>query len=1043
VPTVGNTRRDVRYETGADYGNVVADTVSMPERGWITSFRVNFGGFAAQLRARLCVWKWIDLSLLYQSEERILPSGAAWHAVSNLSIPFDREELPLLGFWRDKDQRSEFYAQTQPARHLRVSTHTGSREAPDPLPAGDFFEHMLCRELTYTKQERPLVPVFLDPTPDEGGVGNLSLTVKCTLPHGDDAEHDFTTRVQAYLYDEDAESVFYDAVHEVPEGAGEFEATIPGLLPTSKPFRLLVRHQDYWGAWSEWRRRDFTSSAGPDAPTVIGPLGRITAQKPAEFRFGYSNPLGSAYASTEIEIWDRRRRSRLRASGAQAGTLAGTDRVVGNAWMANLPWGTAFSGRARHRDAAGNVGGWRWFDFQTNSAPRVPFSLSPAGGRVTPNKVLSCRLSDPENDPITAVDYRVYQKSNNALVASGQMTISPDGKSASVDPPGLLSDVPYKWDARASDGSPPSPSAYSAQQEFTWSPVPEAVLLLPDETTPRNLVEDPSFEYASNYWTAENHVAGVNEAARVQDALAYRGGWRMAGTVRDPAQGSPIRRGAFMAVDAARPYYFGAALMRDRLQPPAATHFGVACHDAGGALLGTLYPGDLPQGTDPGTSWAERDGFVGPASGAGGYPTSFPAGTTQARLFFEPSRGAASEASLDAVQARRLPQGLAYSQATDAKRWLGYFDGDTASLKTLSSASDVPDFAWELVTGSSASRGINVLEYPQASLVLSYASVAGSLKSNDRLYVEQWLRDRWQPIHDSGWTGGGRTTIPLPSGLLRNDQYYRLKLEARDSAATPRVGSTDWVVFQTAFQGPPAPEILEAAGDDSAGSLRLRWERTALSQLAFGGYEVGIAPYGETEPATVLELITAPEKTDFEWHEPVSGERYFLMVREVENVGGEQLQGDWSRASARAEFRTWFLKSLHDPTGIKVAFEVMAEDVVTFDYPAAETQVWLWGASRPSYYVEPADQAAGTVIVRLERGDPLLGQKEAALKDIRRLRRFGVILQTTDPNEAYHMHVSTIAEEYSDVPWHSTWTLGLKQMAWESDYYLREGLVRS
>ena len=1041
MPTVGETRRDRLYKTGKDYGNVVWDGAKMPEKGWITSFRLNFGGDERPIAAKLCIWDRPDFNLIYSSEERQVPSGSRWHSASSLAVPMDAGKEPLLGFWRDADEPCEFYAQRDTVgranREFQVYTYTARRDAPRDLGSDGMREGILCREFTYRRQERPLQPQYLAPTPLEGDISNLDLTVAVTLPHGDDADFDHTERVQIRVVRTDVERTAYDQWHEVEPGATTFTYKIPSRLEVSRKYKILTRHQDTWGSSSHWRERNFTTSAGPDAPQVTAPQGRITAQKPADFRMTYSNPLGSAYGATQVEIWNERGTSRMQQSAFIVGTGTPDEIVVPSTWMSNLSWGRRYWGRARHRDAAGNTGGWTWFAFFTNAAPRVPYNMSPSGGRFTPFKVLRCDLSDPDGDPITAVNYEVRRKSDNVLVESGNMDLDASGRRASKELGAMVvSDIAYKWIARASDGALPSPSSWSGQQEFTWAPVPEVAMVLPNEIAPRNLVEDPSFEYATTYWTPFAEVPGVNEIMRITDAESYVGEWSMRGVVSDSLQGSPIRRSAFIGLDTTRPYYFSAKLVREYLADPTATHLAVECYNATGLHVGTIYPGTLPQGIDVGNAWQEFEGFVGPASL--GYTMQFPAGTTQYRWVFEPSRGANSVVRLDAVYMRQLSSSVTAEIAAAAQRWLGYFDGDTASYRP---GVNTLDFEWELVTGASVSRGLNVLEYPQTQLGIRYTSPGASLKSNERLFIDQYVRNRWQQIYDSGWTGGPRTIIPLPVGYLRNGQFYRLKVQARDSATTPRVGESEWVEFQTQYQGPEALTIVESLGDPDHGSMTIRWQRSELSQLAFAGYEIAYAPFGSRVPTAILAHIGNPEITEYTWHEPAATNQYYLMVRQVENVGAEQLQGDWSRTLASVEFRKWFLKSLSDPEGMQIGFDLQAEDVVAFDYPAEETELDLWGARQPSYYTEDRDQAVGSIIIRLKRGDPQLEQKQEALRLIKRNRRFGAILQTTYPSRVYHMHLSAMNEEFSDLPWESTWTIGLKQMYYEQDYYLREGLA--
>lgn len=1037
------------FITVENYGNVVYDDQEMPASGWLTSIGVRVGGDNAPTHGKLALWDSESRDLLFASPELEWSPGASMRRASGFAVRRRRGQEMAIGFWRDADEPSVFGAGWLsslfgiffgPARGIRVFTHTADRNVPR-LSGGDHLAGTLSLEYTYVRQERPLAPTFLDPTPEEGGIANLATSLMVTLPHGADADYDFSTAVQITLVRRDTNTQFYNQIHEVSSSDTTFSLTLPQLLPAGVGFDLYATHQDTFGDWSPSAKRSFTASLGPDTPTINAPIGELTVAKPVEFRGTYTNPLNNAFSRVQVEVWNEFRTVRHAASGDQSSTVAvalGGEWVITTAWMANLAFGKPYWGRARTKDALGNYGGWKWFSFYLNAAPRPPFDLTPSGGRLVPGTVLQASLSDPDGDPITQVFFEVRRKSTDAIVGSGNGVIAPNGRTATVDVAGtILSDVAYRYRAYASDGKPPSPSAWSSYAEFTWAPVPDIRLLLPsvlEETI--NLAEDPSFEYPSTWWSSFAEVAGVNVIERVHDPESWRGEWSLRGLVQNAAASSPIKRSGFKAVDPTRPHYFSARIMRESLSLPASTRFGIEAYNSTGTLLATLYPGTMLNGVDPGSAWRESDGFIGPA--ALGYTTEWPAGTTQYRIMFEPSRGAPSAVRLDGVYIRRLPANFTAVMAESAKRWLGYFDGDTAGF-----GGRLTDYTYTTITGQSEQRGLNVLEYPQSNIQFTYTSPGSSLKSNDRLYIDQRnVNGTWRRIYDSGWVGGGRTSVPLPSALFVNGQRYRFWLEARDSAATPRVGGTGWIEFDTMYEGPTPPRILSVTGDPARASVRASWERTAVSPLFFAGYEVAISRLTERIPDQVLAFISNPEITDFEWHEPKAGEEYYLMVRQAETVVGETVQGDWSRARARVDFRQWHLKSLYVPDDVGLGFDLQAQDVVTWDYPALETELWDHGGDRPSYYTEPADQVVGTVIIRLDRGDPELLQREQALKEIRRLRRYGVLLQTTDPSEVYRMHVSTIQEELSDLPWHTTWTLGLKEMAYETDYYLREGVSR-
>lgn len=335
------------------------------------------------------------------------------------------------------------------------------------------------------------------------------------------------------------------------------------------------------------------------------------------------------------------------------------------------------------------------------------------------------------------------------------------------------------------------------------------------------------------------------------------------------------------------------------------------------------------------------------------------------------------------------------------------------------------------------------MEYPSSNVAITFTPYTTSLKSEDRLIIQRLTPAGWIQVYDSGFILSGRTVIPLPVGSMRNKGRFRISVEAKDSETPKRTGTTGWVEFDTKYQGPDPPEIVSADGRSEQAAIDFSWQRTELDQINFGGYQVAVARYGVREPETIIALITNPDTTYMTWPEPINAEEYYMMVSQIENVGAEQIQGEWNRIYARVDYRKWFLKDLRYPTANVIGFDVQAADLVTVASPKNATELLQWGKDKPVYYPDTREQGTGSVIIRLDMRDTERATKETALKEIKANRRFGAILLTTEPNERYFVFLSNMSREYSDLPWHSSWTIEFKEIAWEMDYYVREGVVFS
>lgn len=613
------------------------------------------------------------------------------------------------------------------------------------------------------------------------------------------------------------------------------------------------------------------------------------------------------------------------------------------------------------------------------------------------------------------------------------MTVASDGQTISTSIPANLITLGtrYNWRARASDDGWPSPGAWSAWSEWIYADAPTVNLISPRPGVVRNLVKQPNAEndpaVVGSFWT-DTGLTGGSTISRVNDGDAFEGLWAWRGAFASGG-GNPVRRSDFMPVDPTKPYFFSARFKREAGQPLCARHFYVEAYNAAGTLLSTMYPGDMPQGTDPGTLWVERKGYIGPA----GFTLQWPAATTQIRLVWEPSRNIVSASRLDNVFVKELSAGLTQATADATIDWHGYFDG--------SHQSNVPagTYAWEGVQGNSTSVGLNVLRASSEDLIIAYAGATA--KSADRLVIEQWDGSSWQALYDSGFVASARTQLPFPQNQVKNGGYYRLRVEAKDSGAIVLTGATDWLYFEVAYEGPAELQITRAEGLPDTAQIILEWKQSTLPSLEFVGYEVAIQEAGSTT-RKIVALLTNQQNPTYTYHWPVTSKPYVFRVRQIQNVGAEQIAGRWTVVNARVEYRKWYLKDLEDPDGYTLAFDVMADDTPTRTPKAPITAVTPWGSKVPTHFVGEERSSSGTVTVRIQWNDPTADAKQAVLEALED-RRLGVCLLSYQPNRKKFAMLTSIQESDPHLPWSQIWALTWEETQYEEDYYAREGVTPS
>lgn len=147
-----------------------------------------------------------------------------------------------------------------------------------------------------------------------------------------------------------------------------------------------------------------------------------------------------------------------------------------------------------------------------------------------------------------------------------------------------------------------------------------------------------------------------------------------------------------------------------------------------------------------------------------------------------------------------------------------------------------------------------VITAPGLPVTFTYSHPNGLAKIADRVLINKQVGSSLVQSYDSGWVGTQgapepRTSITFPTGTLRNQERYEIKVMAQSSGGFE--GESAWVAFDVAYTGPPTL-AASATPDPTRAEVLVSWPTIALT-TDFGGYEVAVG-----DPAG---MISAADKT--------------------------------------------------------------------------------------------------------------------------------------------------------------------------------------
>jgi hypothetical protein len=333
---------------------------------------------------------------------------------------------------------------------------------------------------------------------------------------------------------------------------------------------------------------------------------------------------------------------------------------------------------------------------------------------------------------------------------------------------------------------------------------------------------------------------------------------------------------------------------------------------------------------------------------------------------------------------------------------------------------------------------------PAPTFTADYDHLSSLARTHKRIVLQKYANGAWSLTggYDSGWVAdagaaGGTFTVSFPGNTVRNHNLYRLKVYARDSGGGE--GETPYHEFETAYTGPPTLTVNVAQGVPEEAAIELVWEASTLTTLEFAGIEVQKATPGGEEDTETVALITDPASTGYTYHFPVSSRTYTLSVRQIENVGVEQVEGDWTDSTLSVDYSPFhFIKDAHDPS-LFVAFETQASRLPAPQYEGLDAEFLTWGGE----VVQLAgrrDYASGEVAMEFYEESAITesaSERYRLAREILSSRRTLVILtQVPEADKVFVVRKGAYVKTWTP-PRTRALSFSWREARYSEDYYVR------
>ncbi|HET9867876.1 MAG TPA: hypothetical protein VFQ06_11330, partial [Nitrospira sp.] len=610
------------------------------------------------------------------------------------------------------------------------------------------------------------------------------------------------------------------------------------------------------------------------------------------------------------------------------------------------------------------------------------------------------------------------------------MDVSGTALTKTFDTSLLTLGVEYQWFARARDATGWGQTSFV--EPFVYASIPQVTMLAPQPVERVNLVRDPSAEYenavleAVPFWTVLSSDLDNFIERSQDDSLFGDLAWKATTT----ATNDLTLQSEILTIDATRPYLLQSEFKK--LSGTTNMRFRIRCLQTDGTtFISNVTPTSILAGSGvsvPAT-WTRYGGIIWP-QGSGNTP-AWPALAAKIQIEIKPSDDALAVLFFDGVCFEQLPTTVwTTGQWAEVQKWHAYFDGDTRSH-----TSRTREYYWQGDTGVSASQGDPRLSNAAAKVYYRF-NHTGNMEAK-RLLVDRWSdsADAWKQIHDAGFQNevvvpNAIANIDLPTAVVRNDDRYRFRVQARDTIGISGEGAG--TLADTDYIGQPEPLITSITSDAGKAEITLTWEQSALADNVFGGYEIARALRSDDAGTYVsLHIERNRQVTTFTDPYPLSDVDYIYMVRIIHLVGVGEQQGRWGKAPMNISyFPHSFVKDSEDPFNLYVAYETPMEAMPTPGEDAITQMMQFWGRKKPTL-VTRADMRlrSGSVTANFYEEAAFV---EDAMTRFERMctildRRKGVVLLVQEPIKR-RLFATVIGE------WRSTYR-GVNQRGVEFDYH--------
>jgi hypothetical protein len=593
----------------------------------------------------------------------------------------------------------------------------------------------------------------------------------------------------------------------------------------------------------------------------------------------------------------------------------------------------------------------------------------------------------------------------------------------------------YYWEVQASDAI--GYGSYSDRGIFVFAQVPNITMLSPRETPARrNPVLDPSFEDTSvSWWTLVGGNA-TNTSTVSQGGAAEGENFQRFSVDGTATSNTFYLATPKIAVDATWSRVIQAQMRK--LSGTAAVDMVLKCYNASNTLVGTIRPASLraTNGADVQTYWQTYGGVVWPIGS--GLTPAFPAATTQYEIWIYPkvSGTGAAVVDVDAILSENLSVHSTQAQADLAAKWYGYFDGS-------SSFSDVENdsaYYWEDVTNFSISQGIHVLNGVGSKIHYRYASDAALNQNAARLSIDQWLEDeqQFQRIYDSGMvlntvTPNSIAAIDFPQGVVKSHGRYRLQVTVRDTALISKVGPE--ILFDVDYIGPPELTITLIEANPDRGTITISHDASALTSSEFTAYDYAVS--SPEEPLVVFHRERNQARTTQEYPWPIHNRNYRVMVRQVQHLLGEDLEGRYSQEQVTCSYPgIFFLKDPNDPSLILPISVKQGQNPTLDSTPSSFASYRPYEEARRVHFGAEAMDSQESYIFEAWDTDEKLQEYIRVAEDFRARPRTLMILAQR-PEEKFAVYPRKIARLRGSTPLYAQYTFEFEESSFTEDVFKR------